>query len=154
MSKWLMRGHFGHLHFKTFPMISRTPQCEVFWPLQSSSEFLGVLEDSKSPTLGVWVSSLHLGKVGLRHAQSLKRKNRDTKMRIDALIKKGLPLLKLWLYKLMILIITSNFAMLLTSIHSFSTNANLFHYKYSLESFDISKLACGISCYIEVLIYS
>jgi hypothetical protein len=53
MSKWLMQGHFGHLHFNTFSMISRTPQCKVFWPLQSSSEFSGVPEDSKSPTLGV-----------------------------------------------------------------------------------------------------
>jgi hypothetical protein len=70
MSKWLMRGHFGHLHFKIFPMISRTPQCKVFWPLQSSSEFSGVPEDSKSPALGVWVSSSHLAKVGLRQSRA------------------------------------------------------------------------------------
>ncbi len=38
----------------------------MFWPLQSSFEFLGVPGDSKSPTLGVWVSSSHLAKVGLR----------------------------------------------------------------------------------------
>jgi hypothetical protein len=74
MSKWLMQGHFGHLHFENFLMILRTPQCEVFWPLQSSSEFLGVPEDSKSPTLGVWVSSSHLAKVGLRQKEKLEVK--------------------------------------------------------------------------------
>ncbi len=31
-------------------MTPRTPQCEVFCPLLSSSEPSGVLEDSKSPT--------------------------------------------------------------------------------------------------------
>jgi hypothetical protein len=65
MSKWLMRGHFGHLHFKTFPMVSRTPQCEVFWPLNSNSKFLGVPEDFKFPLLGVWVSSSHLTQSGV-----------------------------------------------------------------------------------------
>jgi hypothetical protein len=67
MSKWPMRGHFGHLHFKTFLMTSRTPQCEVFWALLLNSKHSGVPEDSKSPTLGVWVSSSHLAKVGLWH---------------------------------------------------------------------------------------
>ncbi len=67
MSKWPMRGHFGHLHFKTFLMTPRTPQFEVFFPLLSDSKHLGVPEDSKSPTLGVWVSSPHLAKVGLWH---------------------------------------------------------------------------------------
>ncbi|CAK9237811.1 unnamed protein product [Sphagnum troendelagicum] len=33
-------------------MTSRTPQSEVFWPLLSNSKHSGVLEDSKSPTLG------------------------------------------------------------------------------------------------------
>jgi hypothetical protein len=66
MSKWPIRGHFGHLHFKTFPMTARTPQCKVFWSLLSNSKHSGVPEDSKSPTLGVWVSSSHLAKVGLR----------------------------------------------------------------------------------------
>jgi len=66
MSKWPMRGHFRHLHFKTFPMTPRKPQSEVFWPLLSNSKHSGVPEDSKSPTLGVWVSSSHLAKVGLR----------------------------------------------------------------------------------------
>ncbi len=37
----------------------------MFWPLQSSSEFLGVLEDSKFPLLGVWVSSSHLAQSGV-----------------------------------------------------------------------------------------
>jgi hypothetical protein len=65
MFKWLLRGHFGHLNFKTFPLIQRTPQCEVFWPLQSSSEFSWVPEDSKSPLLGVWVSFSHLAQSGV-----------------------------------------------------------------------------------------
>jgi hypothetical protein len=66
MSKWPMRGHFGHLHFETFPMTPRTLQCKVFYPLLSNSKHSRVPEDSKSPTLGVWVSSSHLAKVGLR----------------------------------------------------------------------------------------
>ncbi len=37
----------------------------MFWPLQSSSEFPRVLEDSKSPLLGVWVSSSHLAQSGV-----------------------------------------------------------------------------------------
>jgi hypothetical protein len=65
MSRWLMRGHFGHLHFKNFPLIQKTPQWKVFWPLQTSSKFLGVPEDSKSPLLGVWVSSSHLAQSGV-----------------------------------------------------------------------------------------
>ncbi len=32
----------------------------MFWPLQSSFEFLGVAEDSKFPLSGMWVSSSHL----------------------------------------------------------------------------------------------
>jgi hypothetical protein len=71
MSKWPMRGHFGHLHFNTFPMTPRTPQGEVFCPFLSDSKHSGVPEDSKSPTLGVWVSSSHLAKVGLRHEMCL-----------------------------------------------------------------------------------
>jgi len=50
MSKWPMRGHFRYLRFKTFPMTPRTPQCEVFCPLLSSSEHSRVPEDSKPPT--------------------------------------------------------------------------------------------------------
>jgi hypothetical protein len=50
MSKCPMRGHFRYLRFKTFPMTPRTPQCEVFWVLLSSSKHSGVPEDSKSPT--------------------------------------------------------------------------------------------------------
>jgi hypothetical protein len=61
MSKSRMWGHFRYLRFKTFPMTPRTPQCEVFCPLLSSSEHSGVPEDSNSrlfqvlgftPTLG------------------------------------------------------------------------------------------------------
>ncbi len=40
----------------------------MFWPLLLNSKHSGVPKDSKSPTLGVWVSSSHLAKVGLRHA--------------------------------------------------------------------------------------
>jgi hypothetical protein len=60
MSKWIMRGHIGHLRFKTSLMTLETPQCEIFWPLQSSSEFSGVPRDFKFPLLGVWISSSHL----------------------------------------------------------------------------------------------
>ncbi len=65
MSKWPMRGQFKHLHFKTFPMTSRTLQYEVFWPFNSSSEFSGVPEDSKFPLLGVWASPSHLAQSGV-----------------------------------------------------------------------------------------
>jgi hypothetical protein len=51
-------------------MTPRTPQGEVFFPLLSNSKDSGVSEDSKSPTLGVWVSSSHLAKVGLWHISS------------------------------------------------------------------------------------
>ncbi len=60
-----LRGQFRHLHFKTFPMAPRTPQCEVFWPFKSSSEFSGVPEDSKFPLLGVWASPSHLAQSGV-----------------------------------------------------------------------------------------
>jgi hypothetical protein len=50
MSELPMRGHFRYLRFKTFPMTPRTPQCEVFCPLLSSSEHSGVPEDSQPPT--------------------------------------------------------------------------------------------------------
>ncbi len=50
MSELPMRGHFRYLCFKTFPMTPRTPQCEVFCPLLSSSEHSGVPEDSQPPT--------------------------------------------------------------------------------------------------------
>jgi hypothetical protein len=54
-----MRGHFRYLRFKTFLMTLRTPQCEVFWALLSNPKHSEVPEDSKSPTLGVRVSSSH-----------------------------------------------------------------------------------------------
>jgi hypothetical protein len=50
MSELPMRGHFRYLRFKTFPMTSRTPQCEVFCPFLSRSEHSGVSEDSQPPT--------------------------------------------------------------------------------------------------------
>jgi hypothetical protein len=61
MSELPMRGHFRYLRFKTFSTTPRTLQCKVFFPLLSSSEHLGVPEDSNSqlfqvlgftPTLG------------------------------------------------------------------------------------------------------
>ncbi len=60
-----MRGHFGHLNFKTFLITPRTRQCEVFWPLLSNSKHSGVSKDSKSPTLGVGVSSFHFTQSGV-----------------------------------------------------------------------------------------
>jgi hypothetical protein len=39
------------------------PKGKVFCPLLSNSKHLEVPEDSKSPTLGVWISSSHLAKV-------------------------------------------------------------------------------------------
>jgi len=65
MLEWLIRGHFRHLHFKAFPTVQRTPQGEVFWPLQLSSEVARAPEDSKFPLLGVWVSSSHLPQSGV-----------------------------------------------------------------------------------------
>ncbi len=56
MSKSRMRGHFRYLRFKTFPMKSRKPQCEVFWALLSNSKHSGVPKDSKSslfPSVGL-----------------------------------------------------------------------------------------------------
>jgi hypothetical protein len=46
-------------------MTPRTPQCEVFWPFNLSSEFSGVPEDSKFPLLGVWASPSHLAQSGV-----------------------------------------------------------------------------------------
>jgi hypothetical protein len=65
MSKWPMRGHFGHLNFKTFPMTPRTPQSEVFWPLLSRIKHSGVSEDSKSPNFGSVSFILTLGQSGV-----------------------------------------------------------------------------------------
>jgi hypothetical protein len=60
-----MRGHFRHLHFKNFPMTPRTLKYEEIWPLQSSSEFSEVSEDSNFPLLGVWDSPSHLAQSGV-----------------------------------------------------------------------------------------
>jgi hypothetical protein len=46
-------------------MTPKKPQCEVFWPFNSSSELLRVLEDSKFPLLGVWASPSHLAQNGV-----------------------------------------------------------------------------------------
>jgi len=46
-------------------MTPRTPQCEVFWPLLLNSKHSGVLEDPKSPTLGMGVSSSHFTQSGV-----------------------------------------------------------------------------------------
>jgi len=67
MSELPMRGHFRYLRFKTFSTTPRTPQCEVFCSLLSSSKHSGVPEDSKSPNFSkCWASPPHLAKVGLR----------------------------------------------------------------------------------------
>jgi len=50
MSELPMRGHFRYLRFKIFPTKPRTPQCEVFFLLLSSSEHSGVPEDSQPLT--------------------------------------------------------------------------------------------------------
>jgi len=46
-------------------MTPKTPQCKVFWSLLLNSKHLGVPEDSKSPTLGVRVSSSHFTQNGV-----------------------------------------------------------------------------------------
>jgi len=50
---------------RTFHWYKKHPNARCFWPLQSSSEFSGVPEDSKSPLSGVWVSSSHLAQSGV-----------------------------------------------------------------------------------------
>jgi hypothetical protein len=46
------------------------PKVRCFTPCYRTLKNSGVPEDSKSPTLGVWVSSSHLAKVGLWHLVS------------------------------------------------------------------------------------
>jgi hypothetical protein len=46
-------------------MTPKTPQCEVFCPFNSSSEFSGVPKDSKFPFLGVWASPSYLAQSGV-----------------------------------------------------------------------------------------
>jgi hypothetical protein len=65
MFEWPMRGHFRYLRFKTFPTTLRTPQCEVFFPLLSSSEYSGVPEDSKSQLFQVLGFTPTLGQSGV-----------------------------------------------------------------------------------------
>jgi hypothetical protein len=60
-----MRGHFRYLCFKTFSKTPKTFQCEVFCALLSSFERLGVLEDSKTPTLQVLGFTPTLGQSGV-----------------------------------------------------------------------------------------
>jgi hypothetical protein len=55
----------GHVHFKTFPRVPRTPQCEMFWPLKSRSEFLGVPKDYQVPFSRVWVTTSQLPQSGV-----------------------------------------------------------------------------------------
>jgi hypothetical protein len=75
MSELPTRGHFRYLSFKTFPMTSRPPQCEVFFPLLLSSEHSRVPEDSQPPTFpNVGASPPHLAKVGLRHYPPLEER--------------------------------------------------------------------------------
>jgi hypothetical protein len=65
MSEWPMRGHFRYLRFKTFPTTLRAPQCEVFFPLLSSSEHSGVPEDSNSQLFQVLGFTPTLGQSGV-----------------------------------------------------------------------------------------
>ncbi len=46
-------------------MTLRTLKCKESWPLQSSSEFSRVPEDSNFPLLGVWASPSHLAQSGV-----------------------------------------------------------------------------------------
>jgi hypothetical protein len=52
MSKWLMRGHFGHLHFKTFSNGIKNTSRRGVLPSVSSSEVAGIPEDSQFPLFG------------------------------------------------------------------------------------------------------
>jgi hypothetical protein len=65
-----MRGHFRYLRFKIFPMTPRTPQCEVFFPLLSSSEHSGVPEDSNSQLFQVLGFTPTLGQSGVATTRS------------------------------------------------------------------------------------
>jgi len=47
------------------PMIWRTSQSEVFWPLQSNSKVFGNSEDSQIPISRLWMSSSHSSKSGV-----------------------------------------------------------------------------------------
>jgi hypothetical protein len=67
MSKWIMQAHFQHLHFDSFLMIWKMPQCEVFCPLKPNSKISGVPTNSQVPISKVWHSSSHSSKVGLQH---------------------------------------------------------------------------------------
>jgi hypothetical protein len=86
MSKWLMWGHFRHLNFNSFPMTWKTPQGEVFWPLELNSEVLGVSEDSQVPISGVWVLSSHSSKSGVVTFQLEIRTNSHTAYEIAFII--------------------------------------------------------------------
>jgi hypothetical protein len=70
-SKWLMRGHFGHLHFKTFPMTSRKPNARCFDPFNRALNFQ---ESRRIPTSHFWECEVHphtYPKVRLRKRQTL-----------------------------------------------------------------------------------
>jgi hypothetical protein len=67
-------SHFQYLHFKTFSMTPRTPQCKVFWALLSNLEHSGVPEDSKSPTLQVLGFTPTLGQSGVATLSHTRRK--------------------------------------------------------------------------------
>jgi hypothetical protein len=68
VSTWVMRAHFRHLRFKSFPMIKKTLQSNEFWPLKSLSNHLKVQKGSNSQSESlfeslfesVWVHSLTL----------------------------------------------------------------------------------------------
>ncbi len=87
MSELPMRGHFGYLRFKTFPTTPRTPQCEVFFPLLSSSEHSGVPEDSKSQLFQVLGFTLTLGQVRVATFMVVDTDSYDVMLGLDFLIK-------------------------------------------------------------------
>jgi hypothetical protein len=67
MSKWLMRGHFQHLHFNSFSMTWRMLQGKVFWPCNRTLKFW---ESPMTPKSPFWECECHphtLPKVGLQH---------------------------------------------------------------------------------------
>jgi hypothetical protein len=56
MSKWLMRGHFGHLHFETFPKILRhlKARCFAFY-----CRALKLRESLRTPSSHFWECESH-----------------------------------------------------------------------------------------------
>jgi hypothetical protein len=96
MSKWPMRGHFGHLNFETFPMTLRTPQGEVFWAFLSSFEHSGVPEDSNSRLFQVLGFTRTLGQsrgathIDNKHFGQFKVQRNDIKQSCQQMVLKSI----------------------------------------------------------------